>query len=285
MKSFDLQEPATVDEAVSALHEFGDSAKLYAGGTELLLAMKSGLLEYETLVNVKSVVDLADISLDGTSLRIGASATHSTIEHSRVVNEHFPLIADVEHRIANVRVRNVGTLVGNLCFAEPHSDPGALLLLYEAKVTVISPSGMRTISIEELVTGPYETSLATDEFVTHITVPALPDGMKGAYMKFGYHHRPTLGIGAAVVVNNGMLDDVRLTLGSVSPSPLRLYDAEAALCGSAVNHVGAVAEAGALAATVCEAIDDLHGTAEYKRHLVEVFVARAVSAAVNDGVR
>ena len=109
--------------------------------------------------------------------------------------------------------------------------------------------------------------------------------MTGAYLKFGYHHRPTLGIGAAVIVTNGVLDDVRLTLGSVSPSPLRLHDAEAALRGTVVDHADATAKAGEIAATVCDAIDDLHGTAEYKRHLVEVFVARAITAAVNDGVR
>ncbi len=285
MKPFGLHEPTTVSEAVGALHELGDGGKLYAGGTELLLAMKSGLLEYDTLVNVKSVPDLGDVSLDGTSLLIGASATHSTIEHSDVVKEHFPLIADVEHRVANVRVRNVGTLVGNLCFAEPHSDPGALLLLYDAEVNVVSPAGSRVISIEDLVVGPYETSLASDEFVTHVTVPALPDGMKGTYLKFGYHHRPTLGIGAAVKVTNGVLDDVRLTLGSVSPKPLRLLDAEAALRRSRVDDASAAAQAGELASSVCDAIDDLHGSAEYKRHLVEVFVARAITAAVNDGVR
>lgn len=285
MKPFGLQEPSTVGEAVGALRELGDDGKLYAGGTELLLAMKSGLLEYGTLVNVKSVADLNDVSMDGTSLHIGASATHSMVEHSAVVNEHFPLIADVEHRVANVRVRNVGTLVGNLCFAEPHADPGALLLLYEAQASVVGASGTRTVSIDELVVGPYETSLASDEFVSHVSVPPLPDGMVGAYMKFGYHHRPTLGIGAAVAVTNGTIEDVRLTLGSVSPSPVRLRDAEDALRGAAVGDESAMTRAGEIAAAVCDAIDDLHGTAEYKRHLVTVFVARAVAAAISKGVK
>lgn len=285
MRPFHLQEPTTVSEAVGALRDLGDSGKLYAGGTELLLAMKSRLLDYDTLVNTKSVTGLDAISLDGTSLRMGASVTHSTIEHSTVVNEHFPLIAGMEHRVANVRVRNVGTLVGNLCFAEPHSDPGALLLLYDAEVNVESPVGSRAISIEDLVVGPYETSLAGDEFVTHVIVPALPDGMSGAYLKFGYHHRPTLGLGAAVKVTNGALDDVRLTLGSVSPKPLRLRDAEAALRGTRTDDPNAVLEAGELAASVCDAIDDLHGSAEYKRHLVKTFVARAVAAAVDNGLR
>jgi aerobic carbon-monoxide dehydrogenase medium subunit len=285
MKPFRLYEPTTIDETVATLNDQGDEVKLYAGGTELLLAMKTGLLQYDGLVNVKSVPELEGVSFANGTLIIGARATHTAVELSPDVLTHAPLIASVEHRVANVRVRNVGTVVGNLCFAEPHSDPGALLLLYAAEVDIASPSGTRSASVEELVVGPYETSLAVDELVTRVRVPVLPNGMRGAYMKFGYHHRPTLGVGAAVSVVDGKFADVRLTLGSVPPQPMRLRDAEVALRGAATGDGAATSEAGRIAAEACDAIDDLHGTAEYKRHLVQVFVQRALTEAVERGVK
>jgi carbon-monoxide dehydrogenase medium subunit len=286
MRPFRLYEPTTIKETVARLSELGDDGKLYAGGTELLLAMKTGLLQYDGLVNVKTVPELEGVSFSNSgTLNIGARATHSTVEHSADVIAHAPLIASVEHRVANVRVRNVGTVVGNLCFAEPHSDPGALLLLYEAEVDIASPSGTRSASVEELVVGPYETSLAGDELVTRVRVPLLPNGMRGAYLKFGYHHRPTLGVGAAVSVTDGKFVDIRLTLGSAPPKPTRMRDAEAVLRGAAVDDPAVAIEAGRIAAEGCDAIDDLHGSAEYKRHLVQVFVQRALTEAVERGVK
>ena len=285
MKPFRLYEPTTINETVSTLRDLGDGAKLYAGGTELLLAMKSGLLQYDGLVNVKQVPELDGLAVADNVLSVGARATHSTVEHADEVLSDFPLIARVEHGVANVRVRNVGTIAGNLCFAEPHSDPGALLLLYEAEVEIVGPDATRSMGIEELVVGPYETSLAPDELLTQVRVQGFPEGMRGAYLKFGYHHRPTLGVGAAVRVEDGVFADVRLTLGSVSPMPMRLRASEDVLRGERLDSATATARAGDLAVDVCDAIDDLHGTAEYKRHLVTVFIERALTEAVERGER
>jgi len=285
LKPFRLHEPTTIEETVGLLSKLGESAKLYAGGTELLLAMKSGFLHYADLVNVKTVAGLDAISVSGNTLSIGPNATHSSIERSDVVRDHSPLIAEVEHRVANVRVRNVGTLGGNLCFAEPHSDPGALLLLFDAEVEIAGPGGRRHVAISDMLVGAYETAIAPDEMLVSVSVPGLPTGMRATYEKFGYHHRPTLGMGAAVLVSDGVVSDIRLTLGSVPPTPLRLSASEAVLKGERADALAdesnsAITEAGRLAADVCDAVDDLHGSAEYKRHLVEVFVGRAVRAAL-----
>jgi carbon-monoxide dehydrogenase medium subunit len=175
--------------------------------------------------------------------------------------------------------------VGNLCFAEPHSDPAALLLLYEASVRVEGPGGERTVPLDRLITGAYETSVADDELVTRVDVPPFPNGMRGAYLKFGYHHRPTLGLGAAVAVSDGQFADVRLSLGSVGERPTRLHDAEAILRGVRVDDGRALAEAARTAASICEPLEDEHGSAEYKAHLVDVFVRRAVTEAIERGLR
>ncbi len=284
LRPFRLHEPTTVQEATSLLADLGDAARPYAGGTELLLAMKAGVLAYDHLVNVKTVAGLDGIALDGGVLRIGSAVTHRELETSAVLRDRFALLAGVERRVANVRVRNVGTLGGNLAFAEPHSDPGTALLLHDARVEVAGPRGRRTIAVEELATGPYETALADDELLTRIDVPELPAGMAGAYLKFGYLHRPTLGVGVAVKLGDGArsaIEDVRVALGSVSPRPLRLRDVEDRLRGcSTADAPAAAAEAGERAAAAAEAVDDLHGSAEYKRHVTKVYLGRALEQAI-----
>ena len=171
MKPFLLHEPTTVDEAVALLAESGGDAKLYAGGTELLLAMKAGVLECGALVNVKTIPGIDRIDIEDGEFVIGAAATHSAIEHSPIVRGQLPLLAEVEHAVANVRVRNVGTLAGNLCFADPHSDPATLLLVLNATLAVAGPHGARSVAMADLQTGPYETSLAEDELVLDVRIP------------------------------------------------------------------------------------------------------------------
>ena len=284
MKPFRLHEPATVHEAASALSDAGGAAALYAGGTELLLAMKSGLLAYDTLINVKSIPGLDAVAVDGDAVVIGASATHSAVEHAPLVRERLPLLAEVEHGVANLRVRNVGTLVGNLCFAEPHSDPATLLLVYEAELDVAGPSGARHIAVGDLQTGSYETSLGPDELLTAVRVPVFPAGMCAAYSKFGYHHRPTLGIAAALAVQDGVVTDARLALGCVSPVARRLPRSEDVLRGERVDTLAegasALREASRLASEDADAVEDMHGGVDYKEHLVRVFMQRTLLRAL-----
>ncbi len=285
MKPFRLHEPGAPQEAAALLAQESGAAALYAGGTELLLAMKAGLLAYDALINVKSVAGLDAVSADGGgSVVIGAAATHSAVERDPLVRERLPLLAEVTHSVANVRVRNVGTLAGNLCFAEPHSDPAALLLVYEAELDVQGPSAARRMPIGELQTNSYETSLAPDEMVTAVRVPAFPAGMSGAYAKFGRHHRPTLGVAAAVAVEDGRVAEARLAVGCVSPVARRLPRSESVLRGERVDGLAAdappVREACRLAAEDAEAVADLHGEADYKEHLTRVFLERTLLRAL-----
>lgn len=284
MKPFRLHEPTSVREAVAVLQERGDRARLYAGGTELLLAMKTGLLESDDLVNVKTIVGLDDISLDNDELVIGAAATHRNIEESPIVRKRFSQLVEVERNVANVRVRNVGTLSGNLCFAEPHSDPATLLLLLGARLEVSGADRPRHIPLSTFHVGPYETQLRPTEMVVNVRVQAPPPNAGIVYHKFGHHHRPTLGVGAMVQSQGGHVSDVRLSLGCVSPVATRLPDAEAVLMGEPVGRLhgdsAPIVEAGRLAAAAAEAVDDMHGSADYKKHLISVYVERAITNAL-----
>lgn len=284
MKELELHEPQSVEEATSMRSSLGESSAFYAGGTELLLALKSGLLNIEHIINVKGIPEFTSVTVsDDGSLIIGAAATHSLLEASPIVREHFPLIANVESRVANLRVRNMGTIGGNLCFGEPHADPNPMLQLFDATVTLIGEHGKRELPISALQTDAYETALQEDEILSDIRVPKWSPRTTGAYLKFGYHHRPTLGVGVALTVDdNGIIHDVRIAIGSVSPFPLRISDAERMLTGAKLDHVEEAAqEAGLIASKQVEAIDDLHGSADYKRHLVSVFVPRAVNRAIS----
>ena len=309
LRPFKIHQPATVDDTVQLLGQFGEEATVYAGGTELLLAMKEGLLSYAHLLDVKNVDGLGQISYDssGQSLRIGSAVTHRLLESDAEVLREFPLIAEVEKTVANVRVRNVGTLGGNLCFAEPHSDPAALLLLYDAQVESKGSRGSRTFPLEELTLGPYETCLEEDEVLVGVVVPQLPARMAGAYLKFGYHARPTLGLGVALRLdqpldqtpgggNDGFqelqsasIQEVRVSVGSVGPKAVRAREAEAALQGKRVGDLlgrststgaGLLDEVGQLAAREADTMDDMHGSAEYKDHLVQVFLRRGLIKAL-----
>lgn len=301
LRPFKLHEPTSVDDAVSLLGHYGEEAKVYCGGTELLLAMKEGLLRYNHLVNVKTIPGLDEVSFDSSTdvLSIGAAVTHSALEQSPQVQSHFPMIAQAEGNVANVRVRNVGTIGGNLCFSEPHSDPGAFLLLFDAQVEIQGTVGRRTMPLAELTLGPFETCLEDDEILTRILVPQFPQGMTGAYLKFGYHVRPTLGLGVAVRLDgapsNGegieraVVAEVRVSVGSAGPKAVRAPEAEDLLRGKTVaellpssNNSGStpMAEAGRLAGRAADPLDDMHGTAEYKEHMVGIFLKRALAQAI-----
>jgi aerobic carbon-monoxide dehydrogenase medium subunit len=282
LRPFELAEPTSVTEASALLARHGDTARLYAGGTELVLAMKEGLIHYDYLVNVKTIPGLAGIRRDGDgTLRIGAAATHRTIERDPLVREHFPVLARMETDVANVRVRAVGTLGGNLCFAEPHSDPGALLQVFDATARIQRSGGERTVPLEALFVGPFETCLEGDELLTEIAVPPLPPRSAAAYLKFGYLERPSVGVAVAVTLDDGHVAGARVAVGSVGPVPRRMREAEALLAGTAIAGAGAaLAEAGRRAGRAADAVSDLHGSAEFKEHLVGVLLARAFGQAL-----
>jgi carbon-monoxide dehydrogenase medium subunit len=277
---FLLDEPTTISDASALLARYGDSARLYAGGTELLLAMKEGLLHYERLINIKLIPELTGQALEHGVLHIGAATTHRALERSSLLRMHFPTMARMEAHVANIRVRQVGTLGGNLCFAEPHADPGTLLQIYDASVEISRQGGKRTLALEEFFVGPFEVALAEDEILTTIYVPPLPAHTAAAYLKFGLLERPAVGVAVAVTALPDGVLAVRLAVGCVGPIPRRMREAEALLSGKDVTEVRAtLGAAGALAGRAAEAVTDLHGSAEYKGYLVGVLLQRAFEQA------
>src|SRR5215470_9498413 len=223
LRRFRLEEPESVKEVSELLGQFGESAKVYAGGTELLLAMKEGLVHYERLINVKNVKGLNELASDNGIVRIGALCTHRQLETSPLLQQKLAALVRLEQNVANVRVRQVGTLGGNLCFAEPHADPGTLLMALGATLIAEKATTKREITAEEFFVDAYETSLEADEVLTAIQVPVPAPKSGVAYLKFGYLERPSVGVAVMLMLNGGgkSIGDIKIAVGCAGPAPKR----------------------------------------------------------------
>ena len=281
LRRFTIHQPKTPAEASQMLAEFGEKGRLYAGGTELLLAMKHDLLRYEHLVDVKTIAGLNRIELKNGAVMIGGTATHRAIEHSGVVKQNLPVLAEMETTVANVRVRASGTLGGNLCFAEPHSDPATLLLALGAKVNVQGKAAARALTIDRLITGAYETSLAPDEIMTGVEIPVLAKSQRASYLKFQLKERPTLGLALVLDLDGDSIKKASAVVGSVSAVPTQSDKTNGLLAGSKAQAEKQLADAAQALADAADPVDDLEGSAEYKRHLIAVFLKRAFIKALS----
>lgn len=275
LRKFTIHQPQTVTEAAQMLAEFGDEGRLYAGGTELLLAMKHDLLRYRHLVDVKTIAALDKIETKDGAIVIGSTATHRAIERSPVVRQNLPVLAEMETQVANVRVRASGTLGGNLCFAEPHSDPATLLTALGAKVYVQGKGATRALAVDKLITGAYETSLEGDELLTAVEIPLLRPSQRAAYLKFQLKERPTLGLALVLDLDGERVTKATAVVGSISAVPTQSDQANRLLSGTRPEVEKQLTEAANALAQAADPVDDLEGSADYKRHLISVFLRRA----------
>jgi aerobic carbon-monoxide dehydrogenase medium subunit len=279
--SFDYHAPKTLDEAVALLARLGDTAKILAGGQSLIPAMRFRLASPEVLVDINRIRDLGYIEERGDHLAIGALAREQALEVSPVIAKSYPLLLDTAKVIADPLVRNKATVGGNLAHADPANDHPATMLAYGAQVIARGATGTRTIAIDDLFVGLFETSLAPGEILTEIRIPKPAPGSGGAY------HKIERKVGdyavAAVAVQlqlaGGAIQTIRIGLTNVSPIPMRAKAAEAALVGAQLTD-DLLERAGAAAAAECEPSADLRGQIDYKRDLVRVLTKRTVRRAI-----
>jgi carbon-monoxide dehydrogenase medium subunit len=285
LRSFQIYTPESVEQASGFLAEHGADAAVYAGGTELLLAMKEGLLSPEFLVDVKHL-GLGAISTgdaDG-GVRIGATATHHEVEEWATSDTQWTALVELEHSVANVRVRNQGTIGGNLCFGEPHADPGTLLMAWDALVEVVGPGGSRRVPVAEFLVDEFATALADGDVMTAVLLPGRPARSGSAYARFAFLERPMLGVAAEVRLQQDAetISEARVAVGAVGPRPERMTEAEVQLTGVPVrgrDWAVALSRAASHAGECSRVVSDAYGSTEYKRHVVEVLVQRALEAA------
>ncbi|HXF67034.1 MAG TPA: FAD binding domain-containing protein [Burkholderiales bacterium] len=285
MTPFELLEPRTLREAAGLLASGGGSARPLAGGTAVMLMMKMGVLRPERLVSLRAVESrYSEIRPADGELRLGALATLSALERSPEVRRRAPALARALGTLANVRVRNVATLGGHLAHADPHLDLPPLLIALGASVATVDAKGGRTLPLENLYAGYLETALAPGELIAEVSVPE-QGARRAAYLKCttrSLDDWPALGVAAALDLDGGRVREARIVIGAATDVPTRLHGAEAVLRGACVED-SVLARAADAAAEEAAIAGDEHGSAEYKRELLRVYVVRAVRQALASG--
>ncbi len=279
--TFDYFAPSTLDEAMTLLAEQGPDARLLAGGQSLIPLMKLRLAEPPVLVDLNRVDALGGIAEQGDYLRIGAMARHAELEASELIGSRYPLIADAAAVIADPLVRNRGTTGGSLAHADPAGDLGSVMTALDAEVLVAGLQGERTLSIDELLLGPFTTTLEDGEILTEVRVPLPAEGSGGAYEKLERKvgDFATAAVAVQLTRQNGSCASIGIGLTAVGPTTIRASEAEDSLRGSNLGE-GALRTAAELAAQAAEPASDLRGPEEYKRDMVRVLTLRALRRAI-----
>ncbi|HEX8968310.1 MAG TPA: xanthine dehydrogenase family protein subunit M [Chloroflexota bacterium] len=280
MNSFDYHAPTSLDEVFDLLATYGDDAHLMAGGTALVLLLQQGLIQPGHVVGLRKLADLTSIQrLPDGGLQIGAMATHRQAERSADVQAFCPALADNFARVATVRIRNQGTVGGNLAHADPAQDPPPMLIALDGQAVIASRNGQRRVALDEFFVDYFETVLQPGEVLLSIDLPPLPAGTRVTYKKFlprTQDDYATVSVAAALRLGaDGTCDDVRVALGAAATTPIHARGVEDALRGQRLD-AQTIKDAAALVREEVDPLDDLRGSAGYKREMARVWTQRAL---------
>jgi carbon-monoxide dehydrogenase medium subunit len=277
---FTYERATSVQHAIELLQRHGPESRVVAGGHSLIPMMRLRLARPDTLIDINDLAELSQIRVSGDQLVIGALARHADLLSSAVVGEHFPIFHDAERVIADPLVRNVGTVGGSLCQADPSEDLAAAFSAVRATAVLRGPGGTREVPVRELHVGPYETVVAPEELMTELRVPVRPGG-GSAYEKVERRvgDYPVAAAGAALwLAGDGTVADAGIGLTAVGAAHFAALEAEEALRGRPATEES-FAEAGRLAAAHCNPVADQRGPEDYKRHLAAELTTRALRRA------
>ena len=286
MNNFEYFAPKTIREAV-ALVKAHPKGRVLAGGTDMLVRMKARGWEPDVLIDVKRISGMDELKFSRKAgLSIGAGVTMRQIELSEVAHTYFPGLAQGASLVGSFQIRNLATVVGNICNAAPSADTAPGLITLGAKVRIAGPGGRRSMLVENIILGPGKTALKPGEFVTGIQVPMTGNRTGSAYVRHtprGAMDIAMVGVGAAVTLapRTGICEDVKIVMGAVAPVPLRAKAAERLLKGEAPSD-DLFEAAGKIAARESRPISDVRGSAEFRRQMVGVLTTRMVSDAVEN---
>lgn len=279
---FDYVAPTSVEDALSALAEHGDEAKIIAGGQSLLPVLRMRLNAPEMVIDLGKIDSLRGIRDDGDAIVIGAMTTHHEVLHDPLVAEHAALFAKATAELADAQVRHRGTFGGALAHADPAGDLGAPALALGAEFVIAGPGGTRTVGAADFFTGLFETATGEDEILTEVRVPK-HTGWGAHYEKFVrvVHQWSIVAVAATVKLEGSTIEQARIGLTNMGSTPVRATATEEALVGLEATE-DAVRDACSHAADGQEPPSDLNGHADYRRHLATVLSRRAVARAAGN---
>lgn len=278
MKPFEYYEPTSVQEAIELLDRLGPSARILAGGTDLVVRMKRGATEPDHVVNVKKIGGLDHITADEDGLHIGPLTKLADIAEDPLVRLHCPALAEGADTVGTPQVRNLGTLGGNICNASPCADTAPALLVSDARVTLLGKNGSRKVPLADFFTGPGRTCLDGAEMLVDIFIPFQPKGTRQTYLKLGPRRAADIsvvGVAVSLSFDGENCSRARIALGSVAPTPLRACETEAAMEGKSLEQLNPE-EVGKKASAEARPISDVRGSEEYRSEMVATLVERAV---------
>jgi carbon-monoxide dehydrogenase medium subunit len=277
----ELYVPAQLEDALGFMGEHAGLALPVAGGTDVLIDLRIGRATPEWLVDLSPLEALAGLAFDGEKLRIGALTRIRTIELDAEVARRAPAVVEAARVLGSVQIRTMATVGGNICHATPSAEMPPALLVHDAVATVAGPDGERSLSLSELFSGPGKTTLENSELLTAVTLRAPKERSGSCYLRQTVRWSMDLagvGVAAAVETDGAVVTGARVALCAVAPVPLLVAEAADAVVGTELTTETAV-EAAAVAAAACSPITDARGTAEYRRQVVAVLVARALRIA------
>ena len=280
MAKFNYFEPAGLTEALALLKNYGDEARVIAGGQSLLILIRQGLIRPQVLISLHRIAALRQIESADGHIEIGAMATQREVSAHDTIRSKFAALAEAASKVGSIHVQNLGTVGGNISHAEPNGDSAPALIALGGSVLARSHRGERAIPLDDFFRGPFENCLEPDEMVARIRVPLPVDGASSVYVKHVQRavDRATVGIGVQLRIDTaGVCADARIGVGGAAPSPFRATKAEAVLKGQKISDALLDAAAAELS-SMCDPLADSHGPAEYKRKMAGVFVKRAVRA-------
>ncbi len=279
LPEFNFHSPSNTDELFRLMQEFGSSARVMSGGTDLLIALDGGRAQYEHLISLKGITTLDGLDYNSaTGLTIGANTVLADVAAYAPALEHYACLVDSIEELATVQVRHKASVVGNICNASPAADTATPLMALDARVAIIGPGSKREVSVEELITGPGKTCLAEHEIVHRIIVPPQGEQQRSLFLK--HSPRSRVDIAATSVCISACLQDsvfekINIFLGSVAPRPMRAKQAEAVLKGKRPDP-DLLKLAATTAGEECNPISDLRASGEHKRHMVGVLTFRGL---------
>lgn len=278
---FEFHAPDSFAELFELRSRYGEDARYLSGGTALVLLMRAQLVQPAALLALGRLPGLREVERVDNLIRIGALNTHAELARSPVLREHLPTLARTFGHVATPRIRNMGTLGGNLAHADPHQDPPVTLMALGARVVARGPDGERRIPLDELFVGYYETSLWPQEVLTAVEIPLAGPERRSAFVKFlarSADDYATANVAVSLHRIDGKVAEARIVIGSMGATPLRARKAEALLVGRAPEQ-DLLRRVGEAAAAVTDPELDSRGSPEYKRRITPVIVARAIREA------
>ena len=282
MRSIQYEAPSTVDEAVALLAEAGGKARPLAGGTDLIVQMRSKMISPEIIVDVKNIPELLDVSEEGGGFRVGAAVPGAVLGENEAVAAMWPGVVEAFELIGSTQIQGRASLGGNLCNASPAADSTPAMIAAGVKCEIAGPNGRREAAVEDVVTAPGRTSLGNGEFVVSFLLPPRPARTGDAYLRFIPRTEMDIAVvGAGVCVTldeDGRCTGARVGLGAVAPRPLLVPEAADALIGARLDDE-AMANLAAAASAACDPIDDKRGTKTYRIKVAGVLARRAAGIA------